>query len=147
MAYHPESDGQTERVNQTLEQYLRIYCDFHQDNWSQLLPFAKFTYNNTKNSSTQKSPFYANYGYHPRASLKVHTEPSSYENPAVESLVERLESVHKELRVELEQAQEAYKRKSDRHVKPAPPFKVGDLIWLNRRNIAMTRLSRKLDLK
>jgi len=41
-AYHPESDGQTERVNQTLEQYLRIYCDFHQDDWNQLLPLAEF---------------------------------------------------------------------------------------------------------
>ena len=56
-AYHLESDGQTERVNQTLEQYLRIYCDFHQDDWSQLLPLAEFTYNNSKNSSTQMSPF------------------------------------------------------------------------------------------
>ena len=107
--YHPETDEQTERVNQMLEQYLRIYCDFHQDDWSQLLPLAEFTYNNAKNSSMQKSLFYTNYGYHPRASLRVHTEPSPYENPATESLVERLESVHKELRVELEQAQEAYK--------------------------------------
>src|SRR5256714_10914032 len=48
-SFHPESDGQTERVNQTLEQYLRIYCDYHQDNWSQLLPLAEFVYNNAKN--------------------------------------------------------------------------------------------------
>ena len=146
-AYHPESDGQTERVNQTLEQYLRIYCDFHQDDWSQLLPLAEFTYNNAKNSSTQMSPFYANYGYHPRASLRVHTEPSTYENPAAESLAERLESVHNELQTTLKHAQETYKRKFDRKANPAPSFKVGDLVWLNRRNIATTRPSRKLDFK
>jgi transposase InsO family protein len=51
-AYHPESDGQTERVNQTLEQFLRVYCDYHQDDWYQLLPLAEFVYNNAKSSST-----------------------------------------------------------------------------------------------
>jgi IS30 family transposase len=44
--YHPEGDGQTERANQTLEQYLRIYCNYQQDNWSELLPLAEFAYNN-----------------------------------------------------------------------------------------------------
>jgi Integrase zinc binding domain/RNase H-like domain found in reverse transcriptase/Chromo (CHRromatin Organisation MOdifier) domain/Integrase core domain len=146
-AYHPESDGQTERVNQTLEQYLRIYCDFHQDDWSQLLPLAEFVYNNAKNSSTQMSPFYANYGYHPRASMKVRPEPSVYENPAAESLVQHLDTVHNELRLGLEYAQETYKRKFDRKAKPAPPFKVDDLVWLNRKNIATTRPSLKFDYK
>jgi len=47
------------------------------------------------------SPFYANYGYHPRASLKIHTEPSIYENLAAESLVKQLEIIHKELRAQL----------------------------------------------
>ena len=78
------------------------------------------------------SPFYANYGYHPHASLKIRTEPSAYENPATKSLVERLET---------------YKRKFDRKANPAPSFKVGNLVWLNRRNIATTRPSRKLDFK
>jgi hypothetical protein len=45
--YHPEGDGQMERVNQTLEQYLQIYCNFQQDNWHTLLPIAEFCYNNT----------------------------------------------------------------------------------------------------
>src|SRR6202030_4406462 len=45
--YHPEADGQTERTNQTLEQYLQAYCNYQQDNWSDLLPLAEFAYNNT----------------------------------------------------------------------------------------------------
>ena len=45
--YHPEGDGQTEHANQTLEQYLQIYCNHQQDNWSELLPLAEFSYNNT----------------------------------------------------------------------------------------------------
>jgi hypothetical protein len=49
-AFHPQSDGQTERVNQILEQYLQIFCDYQQDNWSDLLPLAEFAYNNAKHS-------------------------------------------------------------------------------------------------
>ena len=147
-AYHPESDGQTERVNQTLEQYLRIYCDFHQDDWSQLLPLAEFAYNNAMNSSTKMSPFYANYGYHPRATLKVRpVEPRGYDNPAAEEWVRHLAKIYEELRGNLEHAQKAYKRNFDRKTKPAPPFAVGDLVWLNRKNISTARPSRKLDSK
>ena len=65
-AFHPESNGQTERVNQMLEQYLWIYYSYHQDDWSQLLPLAEFVYNNAKNLFIGISPFYANYGYHPQ---------------------------------------------------------------------------------
>jgi len=45
--YHPKGDGQTERTNQTLEQYLRVNCNYQQDNWSELLQLAEFAYNNT----------------------------------------------------------------------------------------------------
>jgi hypothetical protein len=59
-------DGQTGRVNRTLEQYLRAYCNYLQDDWNHLLPLAEFSYNNTVSASTGKSPFFANYGYHAR---------------------------------------------------------------------------------
>ena len=42
--YHPEGDGQTERTNQTLEQYIQVYCNYQQDNWDELLPLAEFAY-------------------------------------------------------------------------------------------------------
>src|SRR5882724_5837984 len=45
--YHTKGDGQTKQTNQTLEQYLRVYCNYQQDNWSELLPLAEFAYNNT----------------------------------------------------------------------------------------------------
>ena len=147
-AYHPQSDGQTERTNQTLEQYLRTYCGFHQDDWSQLLPLAEFTYNNAQSTSTGMSPFFANYGYHPRATLRVRTtETGVHDNPGAETLVERFRRVHAELRSTLEQAQKAYKRNYDRKAQPAPPFKLGDLVWLNRKNITTTRPSQKFDTK
>jgi len=75
-------------VNQTLEQYLRIYCDYQQDDWHQLLPLAEFVYNNTKNLSTRVSPFFVNYGYHPHCFIMVVTSGST--NPATEALVDQL---------------------------------------------------------
>jgi IS30 family transposase len=70
--YHPEGDGQTKCVNQTLEQYLCIYCNYQQNNWKSLLPLAEFAYNNAPNTITSLSPFYANKGYNPN--LTVHSE-------------------------------------------------------------------------
>ncbi|PCH36720.1 ribonuclease H-like protein [Wolfiporia cocos MD-104 SS10] len=67
-AYHPQADGQTERVNQTLEQYLRCYIEVVQkDNWSQFLPTAEFAYNNAASETTKNSPFYVELGRHPNA--------------------------------------------------------------------------------
>ena len=131
-AFHPQSDSQTERVNQTLEQYLRIYCDYHQDDWAQLLPLAEFIYNNTQNASTRVSPFFANYGYHPRCTVTVATGCA---NPAAEGFADKLKAVNEELALQLKTAQERYKSQFDRHTTPTPPFTVGDKVWLSRRNI------------
>ncbi|MBW0579584.1 hypothetical protein O181_119299 [Austropuccinia psidii MF-1] len=57
-AFHPETDGQTERVNQILEQYLWMYVSYHQDDWNNWLPLAEFSYNNAEHSSTKQSPFF-----------------------------------------------------------------------------------------
>ena len=70
--YHLEGDGQTERTNQTLEQYIRVYCNYQQDNWYQLLPLSEFAYNNAPSATTKVTPFYANKGYHPN--LTIHPE-------------------------------------------------------------------------
>ena len=58
--FHPQSDGQTERLNQTLEQYLRTFINYDQDDWNQLLPLGEYTYNNWVTTPTKMSPFYAN---------------------------------------------------------------------------------------
>ena len=69
-SYHPEGDGQTEHANQTLEQYLQVYCNYQQNNWSELLLLVEFAYNNAPNATMGLTPFYANKGYHP--SITVH---------------------------------------------------------------------------
>ena len=69
-SYHPKGNGQTECANQTLEQYLRVYCNYQQNNWSDLLPLVEFAYNNAPNPMMGLTPFYANKGYHP--SITIH---------------------------------------------------------------------------
>ena len=69
LGYHPENDGQTEYMNQTLEQYLYVYCNYQQDNWSKLLSLTEFAYNNALSTTTGVSPFFANKGYHPNITV------------------------------------------------------------------------------
>ncbi|MBW0513437.1 hypothetical protein O181_053152 [Austropuccinia psidii MF-1] len=64
--YHPETDAQTERVNQILEQYLWMYVSYHQDDWNTWLPMADFAYNNSDHYSTKQSPFFTVYGRDPQ---------------------------------------------------------------------------------
>ena len=71
-AFHPETDGQSENANQFLEQYLRQYCCYLQNDWVKWLPMAEFAANNHVSETTKCSPFFANYGRHPR----MGTEPA-----------------------------------------------------------------------
>ena len=75
-------------MNSVLEQYLRMYCDFQQTDWASPLPMAEFSYNNSQHPATTLSPFYANYGFHPRMSLLPPSPDSP--TPAADSYVLRL---------------------------------------------------------
>ena len=89
--YHPEGDGQTEHTNQTLEQYLQIYCNYQQDNWSELLPLAEFSYNNMPSTTMGVSPFFSNKGYHPNFSIYSNHELTS---SSTKSYVTDLDELH-----------------------------------------------------
>ena len=87
-AFHPQTDGQTERTNRTIEDILRCYSDEHQTNWDLLLTPVEFTINNSVQASTNESPFYLNYGRHsatPAAIASGVTQPSA--NPSADSFV------------------------------------------------------------
>jgi len=64
-AYHPQTDGQTERMNQTIEQYLCAFINFRQNDWKEWLPLGEFAYNNSTHLATKQTPFFLNYGHHP----------------------------------------------------------------------------------
>ncbi|KAF8752755.1 hypothetical protein RHS01_07336 [Rhizoctonia solani] len=143
-AYHPRTDGQTERINQILEAYLRCYTSYQQDDWVDYLPLAEFAYNNRTSSSSQQSPFYANYGFHPTFEPRINSDTTV---PAAEDLSARLSLIHDELRAELTHSQADAAQQFNRSVKPAPNFTIGDRVWLLRRNIKTTRPSDKLDYR
>lgn len=143
-AFHPQTDGQTERINQIMEQYLRCYVAYKQDNWCELLPFAEFTYNNTFQSSINSSPFKANYGFDPRFDTQPALIPLNNEaENRITTLLENQQLLHREL----EKAQAKQKLAADRYRLRPPNFSVGDKVWLVRKHIKTNRPSDKLDYK
>src|SRR5258705_3074354 len=142
--YHPEGDGQTKRTNQTLEQYLRIYCNYQQDNWKGLLPLSEFAYNNAPSTTMGISPFFANKGYHPN--ITVHPERDLSSARAKEFAVD-LDELHQELRLQIADAQKRYQGPADARRAPAPDFKVGDKVFVKAAHFRTTRPSKKLSEK
>jgi hypothetical protein len=117
---------------------------YQQDDWLDLLSQAEFAYNNTTHALTGISPFFANYGFHPRFSLEI---PRDCINPLAEERATRLGQVQQNLMAKLKLTQEWQNKQADRRCKDHPNFKVGDKVWLLRKNIATTRPFAKLDYK
>jgi Integrase zinc binding domain len=130
-AYHPETDGQTECLNQILEQYLRIYVDYLQDDWAFLLPLTEFAYNNAAHSTTNTSPFFANKGFHPNLKINIKMVPSTEANQAALNL----RDVHNYVQDQLTITQCQYEQQATGARPPFPMLKVGDQVWLDTRNI------------
>jgi hypothetical protein len=142
-AFHPQTDGQTERTNQTLEQYLRCYVNYRQDNWVGLLPMAQFAYNSASTETTKVSPFFANYGFEPEAYRTPRT--SEYAAQRAILSVENIKELHKQLSMDIQFLALRSARYYDKHRSVAPTFKRGDKVYLLRKNIKTKRPSSKLD--
>ncbi len=138
-AYHPETDGQTERVNQILETYLRHYVNYDQNDWARYLPLAEFAYNNSTHSATTMSPFFANKGYHP--TLDIAMSNSTNKEASVE--ITKINELHQHVKGEIAKANERYKEDADRHRTEPPQYKVGDEVMLMTKNIRTTRPTKK----
>jgi hypothetical protein len=141
-AYHPQTNGQTERFNQELEGYLRNFTSQRQDDWDELLPLGEFTHNNHVHTSTQQTPFMIDTGRHPRMGFQPNQARS------------KLESVNEfadQMAKGLEEAKSAITKAKDEHAmyynhrrEPAPIFAPGVRVWLNGSDIATNRPSSKL---
>jgi hypothetical protein len=142
-AYHPETDGQTERVNQILEQYLRIFCSYRQDDWARLLPVAEFAYNNTPSESTKLSPFFIEYGRNPQMAPDVHGQ---LQHPSLEELFLYREDAQNEAKASLSLAAERMKWYFDEH-KQDVKFKVGDKVLIKGADLRVQTKSAKLAAK
>ena len=110
-AYHPQADGQTERINQELEQYLRVFINHRQEQWPDWLGMAEFVYNNKIHAATKISPFKANYGQDPRMGFERRRK-GRYK--VVERFVERIKKIQEEAKAALGKVQEEMKKFANR---------------------------------
>ena len=141
-AYHPQTDGQTERTNQVLEQYLRCYLNYEQTNWVELLPTAQFAYNNSA-AQTGISPFFANYGKHP----KLDKEPRGLQPVAdkAQLTTSRMTELHEALQSHLQEISTKTTKQANKKRIEGPTLKKGGMVYLLRKNIKTKRPSGKLD--
>ena len=143
-AYHPQTDGQTERVNQEIEQYLRLFVNERQDDWYDWIALAEFTYNNRIHAATQHTPFELDSGQHPRLGTEPHRETRL---EAVDEFVQRMKRATEEAKSALHKAADDMTRFYDNYRTDAPTYKIGDKVWLDATNIKTTRPTKKLDDK
>ncbi|KAL3681508.1 hypothetical protein R1sor_024464 [Riccia sorocarpa] len=142
-AYHPQTDGQTERANRTIEDMLRAFTE----NWDNLLPLVDFAYNNCINSSTRTTPFFLMYGEHPLTPTGLlgggSSSSVSTKVEAVNQFVRRIQEGVAKAKLKLQIAQNRQKQYADtrrRHME----FKVGEKVWLSTTNLKLIG-SRKLN--
>ena len=145
-AFHPQTDGQTERMNQVLEHYLRCLTHEYQYNWPQLLPTAEFVTNNAVNSSTNVSLFRALMGYDPELRQRVEADSIVRGVPAVTDRLEKLCEVREKLEDHARRASESQAKYYNRKHKPQH-YKRGDLVMLSTKNLKLKVPSSKLGPK
>jgi len=148
-AYHPETDGSTERRNQEVERYLRTFTTYMQNDWAKMLPVAQLALNNRPAASTGISPFFLSHGYD-ITPVELHHEAPENVNPrhpraAAEDTVQKLKDAYNWAQAAMATAQEQQERTANRHRQPAPAYRQGDKVWLNLKNISTDRPSKKLD--
>jgi hypothetical protein len=124
-AYHPQTDGQTERMNPGIEQFLRAYAGMYQRDWVKWLPMAEFSYNNAVHSTTGTSPFRCLYGRDPvMTPSKVVTEV-----PEANNMADMLQQIWDETSAALKLAKE---RMAGREPGEVPEdFEIGERVWLD----------------
>jgi len=140
-AFHPQTDGQTERLNQTLEQYLRCYVNEHQTNWIELLPVAQIAYNAAPATLTGLSPLEVCHG------IQIHSfaEGTPGTTPAANEIREQWKTLFESLRLDLQFFQARMTRYANERRIEGPILKEGDKVYLVRRNIKSDKPSKKLD--
>ena len=132
--YHPQTDGQSECTNQCLEQYLRIFIDYHQNDWDRWLLLAQYTPNTTPHAITRKAPFKLIMGYIPR----VHQTKRITKSPPLNDRLETINNTRKE-------AIDALRKAQDLSLPSKfTPYCVGDRVWLEAKHLNTTHPTAKL---
>lgn len=139
-AFHPQSDGQTERANRTLEEGLRAYINYHQRDWDKHLVPLEIAFNSRKQASTGFSPYYLNSGQEMHLPLDQALQATLGSDPSVnQTSADRLTALAKDLeqaKLNLEKAQERQAKYADESRRPFE-FKVGDRVMLSTENMKL----------
>lgn len=141
-SFHPQTDGQTERTNQTLEQYLRGYVNYEQDNWVVLLPTAQHAHNTSPSADRGLSPHEALFGTEPETRLSL---DDFAPNDSATTKSKRIATLHEELQKDLQFLRHRMAYYANQRRVSGPTLKEGDKVYLLRRNIKTKRASNKLD--
>ncbi len=134
-AYHPQTDGQTERANRTLEDMIRHYVGPDQTDWDEHLPALEFAYNNSKQASTNMTPFQMNNVQQPHLPLsEAMRSKTDCNNPTAAERTELFHRQIKEATEHIKQAQQRQKKYADEHRRDIT-FKIGDHVLLSTANL------------
>jgi hypothetical protein len=139
--YHPEANRGAERLNQTLETYLRMYTSYKQDDWHEFLPIAEFAYNNSPHETTGLTPFFVNKGYHPNID---HDTNAPYTSIAARRYAGDLATLHEEVKEQIKSSSELYAEYANRKRIPAPEFADNSMAYVKAKFFRITRPSHKL---
>jgi hypothetical protein len=154
-AYHPETDGSTERMNSTTETVVRTYVNEDQNNWAPLCPIIELMINSRTAASTGVSPFFLMHGYENDPFPQYSVRPTSdnefdKELPGKERahvIAQKLQRAADIATASMAYAQQMQETQANRSRKPAPVYRVGDQVWLDLRDMRTGRRSKKLDWK
>ena len=141
-AFYSQTNRQTEMVNQELEQYLRMFIDYRQEQWPDWLEMTKFVYNNKVYSSTKTLPFKTNYEQDPRIGFEVRRK-EKYKR--MEKFVIKIKEVQKEAKATLRKAQKKMKKYTDRKRGEVNKYKVEDLVMLSTKNLKYQMVGRRIE--
>jgi hypothetical protein len=136
-AYHPQSDGNTERCHRTIEQILRAFVHTDHNNWFSSLSLAEFAYNNNVHSSIGHSPFVANYGFDPRTPWNLIDPPIDLDsNKNDDSILYRLMTIHNLIVDQLKISKAIQKHYADQNYHQKE-FHIGERVMLSTQNLKL----------
>ena len=142
-AYHPQMDGQMERINQEIGMFLWHYVNYQQDNWIEWLATVEFQYNDKRHVVMGRTLFKLNFGRHPwKGNLVVQSEISR-----VKEYITGLQKSWEQATKAMEEVQKSMKRQFNKKRQNPQELKVGDNMWLENKNIQLNQPSKKLDNK